>query len=98
MHPAKWQIELETLRRLVAKRAPLARFSGTTPSRLRAAEYRFAVRSGPSVYVQSPTTPTGKPRVGRSVWRYRRRRDENWKHSDSIHTVVDYILNCSELP
>ena len=28
----QWQVDLETLRRLVAERAPLAQLEGTTPS------------------------------------------------------------------
>ncbi len=48
----------------------MARFEGTTPSGLRIAEYRFRLMVATSVYVQSPTTPTGRQRARPGLWRY----------------------------
>jgi len=90
------EVELEELRRLVASRAPLARFGGETKSTLKRGEHRFKLMCGLSVYVQSPTTPSGVKRGRLGLWRFSLSR-RPWRHSNTVDAVVDYIREQSEL-
>ena len=89
-------VELEELRLLVASRAPLARFEGETKSGLERGECRFKLMRGVSVYVQSPTTPSGQQRAKLGLWRYSLS-GQPWRHSKTVDAVVDYIREKSEL-
>ncbi len=87
--------ELEQLRELVSLRAPRARFQGQTPSGLNCGEYRFALMMGCSIYVQSPTTPTGRLRARVGVWKYSLY-GHPWRFANEIDTVVEFIREQSE--
>ena len=95
MTSGQWLADLETLRQRVAERAPLARFGEPTPSGLRIAEYRFRLMVGTSVYVQSPTTPTGRQRAGLGLWRYCLH-GQPWCLANGVDTVVEFIRQQSE--
>lgn len=92
----QYQVELAQLKLLVASRAPLARFGGETKSTLKRGEYRFKLMCGRSVYVQSPTTPSGAQRGRLGLWRFSLS-GKPWRHSNTVDAVVDYIREQSEL-
>ena len=89
------QLELEELKRLVASRAPLAR-AHESPTARRIGEVRFGLMCGRSVYVQSPSTPSGLKRDNLGLWRYRICQVEPWRHSSSLDSVVAFIEEQSQ--
>lgn len=95
--------DLETLRKLVEERCPMAMFAGHTQTGSELGEYRFLLSpldgswKGQSIYVRAPRTPAGHLRDRLGLWCFRRapinNRTIEWRRATHVETVVDWICH-----